>query len=142
MGDDAEHFGHRVSAKVRFGDLDAMGHLNNVALLRILETSRVDYMVDLGLAAHDELTYVLAHLDVDFRAQAFFGEELVCGTRVGRVGRTSITMEQRIWGPGRTVAEARSVLVSLGPDAVTPSPVPAPWRERIGQWERVRPQGA
>lgn len=121
---------------MRFGDIDAMGHLNNVALLRLLETGRVDYMVDLGLARFNELSFVLARLEVDFTAQGFFANELTCGSRVCRLGRTSMTLEQRVWRSNDTVVgEGRSILVALGPDAVTPVPLPQQWRERIAEWE-------
>lgn len=139
MADARDRFVHQITSQVRFGDLDAMGHLNNCALLQVLESARVEYMVNLGLAGPAELTYVLAHLDVDFRAQAFFGETLHCGSRTTRLGVTSFVLEQEVWRSDVTVAEARSVMVALGPDAVSPQPVPEPWRCRIAGWERVAP---
>ena len=134
---DHESFRHRVSTTVRFGDIDVMGHLNNVAQLRLLETGRVAYMVDLGLAGHDELTYVIARLESDFRQQGFFGDQLTCGSRMADIGRSSMVLEQRVWREDGTVLlEGRSVLVALGPDKVTSMPVPDRWRARIAEWER------
>ncbi|MGH3666414.1 MAG: acyl-CoA thioesterase [Egibacteraceae bacterium] len=135
--DDRAAFRHRVTAPVRFGDLDAMGHLNNLALLGLLETGRVEYVVDLGLGTHSDLTYVLASLRVDFRSQAFFRDELVCGSRATRCGRTSMVLAQHVWRPAddTVVAEAESVIVALGPDAATPIVLPDAWRRRIRAWE-------
>lgn len=128
---------HRFSSDVVFGDLDAMGHMNNLALLRLLETGRVGYMVDTGLAGYDELTYVLAYLETDFRHQGQFGDRLTCGTRIASVGGTSFTMQQEIWRDDWTVLlSGRSVLVALSPDKATPMSVPAKWRQRIADWER------
>lgn len=141
MAETREQYVHQISSRVRFGDLDAMGHLNNCALLRVLESGRVEYMVDLGLAGPSELTFVLAHLDVDFRAQAFFGETLHCGSRTSRFGVTRFVLEQNVWREDVVVAEARSVLVALGPDAASPVPVPERWRSQIAEWERVPPEG-
>jgi acyl-CoA thioester hydrolase len=130
-------FRHRVEASVRFGDLDAMGHLNNLALMRMLETGRIDYMVDLGLGTHTELTYVLASLDVDFRAQSHFRDQLLCGSRVSRIKRSSMVLAQRVWRPAddTVVAEAESVIVALGSDGATPVAIPPAWRRRIRDWE-------
>lgn len=33
-----------IVQRVRFGDLDAMGHLNNVEFLRYFETARIAFM--------------------------------------------------------------------------------------------------
>lgn len=132
---------HRFSSEVVFGDLDAMGHMNNLALLRLLETGRVGYMVDTGLAGYDELTYVLARLETDFRRQGQFGDFLTCGTRIATVGRTSFTMEQAIWRDDKTVlVRGASVLVALSEDKATPMPVPDRWRQVIAHWEQPKLQ--
>ena len=135
--DRRDAYRHQFTETVRFGDLDAMGHLNNLALLRLLETGRVDYMVDLELAAHNELTFVLASLQVDFLAQGFYREELACGSRMCRLGHTSLSFEQEIWRTtdSVTLGHARSVMVTIGDDAATPIPVPEEWRRRIHAWE-------
>ena len=139
----ARLYRHQFSSRVTFGDLDAMGHMNNLALLRLLETGRVGYMVDTGMARHDELTYVLARLETDFRAQGLFGDHLTCGTRITRLGRTSFTMDQRIWrDDGAVLVGSTSILVALGPDKATPIPVPDRWRAAIQDWERNLLDGA
>lgn len=128
---------HTFSSEVVFGDLDAMGHMNNLALLRLLETGRVGYMVDIGLAGYDELTYVLARLETDFRNQGRFGDRLTCGTRITGMGRTSFTMEQAIWrNDGTVLVRGMSVLVALSPDKATPISVPDRWRQMIADWEQ------
>ena len=35
---------------IRWGDMDAMGHLNNASYFRYLETARIDWMVSIGFA--------------------------------------------------------------------------------------------
>jgi acyl-CoA thioester hydrolase len=126
-------FGHRVDFVVRFADLDALGHLNNVAVVTMCETGRVEFTHDAGLRDGAAPGFVLASLHVDYRAQGFYRDELALGTRAGRIGRTSITLEQRLWRPAddSTVAEATSVLVVVGEDRRTPAPVPDNWRERL-----------
>lgn len=134
---DEQRYRHRFSSEVVFGDLDSMGHMNNLALLRLLETGRVGYMVETGLGGYTELTYVLARIEADFRAQGHFGDRLTCGTRIATVGRTSFTMEQSVWREDRTVLlSGRSVLVALAEDQQTPTSVPQRWRQVITQWER------
>lgn len=133
--EEARLYRHRCSSRVTFGELDAMGHMNNLSLLRLLETGRVDYMVATGLAGYDELTYVLARLETDFRKQGLYGDNLTCGTQVTALGRTSFTMDQHIWrDDGSLLIGSRSILVALAPDKATPIPVPDRWRKVIQGW--------
>lgn len=137
MPDADDAYRHTFATEVVFGDLDAMGHMNNLAMLRLLETGRVGYMVDTGLAGYDELSYVLVRLEVDFRNQGRYGDRVTCGTRITGFGRTSFRMEQSVWrNDGAVLLNGVSVLVTLGPKEATPIPVPERWRRAIQQWER------
>ena len=128
---------HLTSFRVRFADLDAMGHMNNIAVLQLLETARVDYMVDLGLAIERELTYALVALQCDFRSQAFYGEVLTCGTRAARLGRSSFVLEHEIWkADDSTVAVGSGTMVTLGEDTTKSAPMPQAWRDRLEEFEQ------
>jgi acyl-CoA thioester hydrolase len=124
---------HAVDLVVRFSDLDPLGHLNNVAVVRMLETGRVEFSHDQALMTGDGIGFVLAALNVSYRAQAFYRDALRLETGVARIGRTSFTLTQRLWrlADEATVAEGESVLVVLGEDRVTPAPVPDAWRVRL-----------
>ena len=98
-------FAHRLEVFVRFGDTDAMGHANNARFLTYCESARIDYWETVtgepfGLATHGESeSMILADIRVSFRAQAYFGERLTVESRIGRIGRTSFTLEHRITAP-------------------------------------------
>jgi acyl-CoA thioester hydrolase len=118
---------------VEFSDLDAAGHVNNAVYLRYLETARIDYMVEvLGLRSLDEVAVIVASLTIDFRSPAVFGDQLVIGARVPRIGTKSFDMDHEIRAAdGRLVAEAKSVLVAFDYERRESSPVPSEWRERM-----------
>lgn len=128
---------HRTEVAVGFADLDVMGHLNNVALLRYLEGARVNYLVDLGLSEVAELGPVLASLQVQFHAQAYFRDRLTCGTATTSIGTSSFVLRQVLWreSPEDVVADATSALVVLTDDQTKPKPVPASWRRAIRMYE-------
>lgn len=125
-------FDHVLGLTVRFGDLDPLGHLNNVAIVRMLETGRVEHCRELGLMEATTPTFVLVALNVTFRAQGHYRDELRVGTRVAGIGRTSFTLQQRLWRPAdaRTIIDGESVLVVVGEDMATPVPVPDAMRAR------------
>lgn len=132
----SSRYRHLIEFRVRFADLDVLGHLNNIALLQLLETGRVDYMTDLGLGTHNDLTYVIVSLQCDFRAQAHYRDVLTCGTRAARLGRTSLVLEHDVWKQdGTVVASATSTLVHLAEDTTRSAPVPADWPARLERFE-------
>ncbi len=128
---------HLTALRVRFADLDVMGHLNSLATLELVETARVDYMVDLGLGRHNELTYAIVSLQCDFRDQAHYGDALTCGTRCPRLGRSSFALEHEVWkADGTTVLTAATILAHLSADDPTrATPIPDDWRETIERFQ-------
>jgi len=116
-------FPHRFEVTIRFGDTDAMGHTNNARFLTFCESSRIDYWEaatgePFALVTHGaEESLILAEIRVTYRSPSYFGEVLTVESRLGRVGRTSFTLEHRITaadsarGRARLVATAEDVLV-------------------------------
>ena len=116
-------FPHRFVVQIRFGDTDAMGHTNNSRFLTFCESSRIDYWEaatgePFGLVTHGaEESLILAEIRVTYRSPSYFGELLTVESRLGRLGRTSFTLEHRVTasesprGRARLVATAEDVLV-------------------------------
>ena len=99
-------FPHVRRERVRFRDCDALGHVNNAVYSTYLEEARMDVLGGL----HE---FILARVEIDFRAELRAGEEIEVGTRVARLGTKSFELEHEIRAGGnRIVAEAKSVLVA------------------------------
>jgi acyl-CoA thioester hydrolase len=140
-------FPHRLSIEVRFGDTDAMGHANNARFLTYVESARIAYWEEatgepFGLPTHgQEEGMILAEIRLSFRAQVYFGEVLTIETRIGRIGRTSFTLEHRITAPeaprghARLVATAEAVQVLFDYATGRPRPVPDAIVARLGAFE-------
>ena len=119
----AGDFRHRFPVIIRFGDTDAMGHTNNSRFLTFCESARIDYWEaatgePFALVTHGaEESLILAEIRVTYRSPSYFGEPLVVESRLGRLGRTSFTLEHRVTaaenprGHARLVATAEDVLV-------------------------------
>ena len=111
-------FRYRRDMEVRFGDTDAMGHVNNASYLTYLEMARLGYYEavigrPLPLATHGASeSMILAEVRLTFRSPAYYGETLMIEARVGRIGRTSFTQEYRITAPVSRYGEARLVAVA------------------------------
>jgi len=90
--------------RVRFRDCDSMGHMNNAVYSTFLEEARIDVLGDLA-------DFILARVEIDFRAQLRAGDEVEVRTRCARIGTKSLVLEHELRAGGRIAAEARSVLV-------------------------------
>jgi len=105
-----------ISIPVRFRDIDAMGHVNNVVYLAWFEDARVAYHQALAggatLGAAD-FEFILAEITCQYRSPAYFGETLLVSIRVGRLGKKSFDFEYEIrdQATDRLIAEGRSVQV-------------------------------
>ncbi len=103
----------KVSIEVPYGDIDAMGHLNNVAYLRYLEFARQKYWLAMrGSVEFLDIDFVVARAEIDYRSPARMGEVLEIEIHVSRMGNASFDFSYRVTGPdGRLVAEARTIQV-------------------------------
>ena len=110
--------------RVRFRDCDAMGHVNNAVYSTYLEEARIGVLGDL-------IDFILARVEIDFRSELRAGEEVEVRTRCPRVGTKSFELEHVLSAGGRTVAEAKSVLVSYDYGRGESMPVPDELRARL-----------
>jgi acyl-CoA thioester hydrolase len=109
--------------RVRFGDLDAMRHLNNVAFLAFFESARIAYITQLlpeRDPTHPDATgLIFAECHINYRAPAFYDEEIRTLIRPGDVARSSfrVYFEMRAETDGRLLAEGYGVLVGYDYEA-------------------------
>ena len=97
----------------QWGDCDALGHINNVMLLRYIESGRLDYFVrlcDFSLTPGMKQGFVIANLEVGFVSQVLHPSALEVGTRISRLGNSSFDVDASIFLPG----EDSPVLTSKG----------------------------
>jgi len=100
----AETFPWIQHEQVRFRDCDAMGHVNNAVYSTYLEQARIGILGDLE-------PFILARVEIDFRAELRAGEAVEVRSRCLQVGTKSFELEHQIWTGARLVADAKSVLV-------------------------------
>ena len=123
--------------EVRFRDCDAMGHVNNAVYLTYLEVARFAYWkaADIGRLEGD-ISYIIARVEIDFRAPATTGQVLDVAIAVTGFGRSSFSMAYDIRNrDGQVVAAAKSVQVAYDYAAGKTVPLPDSVRARIAEFE-------
>jgi acyl-CoA thioester hydrolase len=104
----------RAQDKLRYGDTDRQGHINNAVFSTFLETGRVELIYDHAHQLVEPGTaFVIARLEMDFRSELLWPGEVEIGTRVASVGRSSVRLEQAIFQGEQCVANAITVMVQM-----------------------------
>jgi acyl-CoA thioester hydrolase len=75
--------------------------------------------------------FVIARLEVDFRAELLWPGEVESGLRVASVGRSSVRLEQAIFQAGRCAASAVTVIVLVDETTRKSRPFSDAVRERL-----------
>lgn len=145
-------FRYRHRIEIRYGDTDALGHVNNAVYLAYFEMARGGYYT--AVVGHpfgsgpeaDRRTYVIAEAHVTYRTPALYGEPLSCACRATWVGRSSFGLQYRLEvddsdiGPARLIADGSTVQVFYDLVAGTVMRMPVQMLERLADFEgRVLP---
>lgn len=126
--------------ETRFGDLDTNLHLNNVALVGMLEEGRVRFHRTSGYhaaAAAAGMTSMVASIGIEFLGQSFYPEPLDMHVGAASLGRTSYVLQQLVMQGGRVVTFARSVMVCMGKgshEGGNAIPIPDSFRQSVQSW--------
>lgn len=121
---------------VQWGDMDAFGHVNNVVYIRWFETARIDllhtYTSSVTMAAGG-IGPILASIRCDYQRQLHYPDNVLVGSRCGRLGRSSIDVEHAIYSidQQQVVATGTSVLVIFDYDSNRPVRIPEDLRTQI-----------
>jgi acyl-CoA thioester hydrolase len=123
--------------RVRFGDLDAMQHMNNVEFLRFFETARIDYIIQLSPehapTERRQFGFIFAECHIAYRAPAFFGDSIRTYIWPSELKRSSLRLafEMRNEADDRLVADGWGTLVGYDYGAGESRAIPDALRERI-----------
>jgi acyl-CoA thioester hydrolase len=100
---------------LRWGDMDAMAHLNNVQYFRLMEEARIRWFAQFGFPTLPSgEAPILAHAACDFVKAMTYPGTAVVKQIVTRVGRSSVEMSiviERSDEPGVAYATGRTVIV-------------------------------
>lgn len=123
---------YRVPIPIRFADIDALGHVNNAVFLTYMEVARTALWAErIGEVRVQEIDFVLARVEIDYRRPVLFGDSLSCDLWFEKIGRSSFTVGYTFLVDAGIVAEARSVQVFVDLATGAPKPVPDSFRERV-----------
>ncbi|GHH32924.1 acyl-CoA thioesterase [Streptomyces candidus] len=106
---------HIYSCPLRWSDMDAFGHVNNVVFLRYLEEARIDFMFRLAPGEGSESFTggsVVARHEIDYvRPLVHRHEPVRIESWVTKIGAASLTIAYEIKDPEQVYVRASTVVV-------------------------------
>lgn len=124
------------SGAARFADMDANGHLNNLALESVHENARAVLNAYAFPGVYDvaarRLRLVSSQNVVHFLAEAHWPSVIDTGVGVGRIGRTSFVASSALFTDGRCISVCDTVLVAV--DDAGPVAIPQENRDALRTW--------
>ena len=114
----------------RFGDMDALRHLNNVALAGLYEEARVRFTTAVDLRAAFEKGHrpLIGEVTIRYLAQAHYPGVLTAAVGVLRTGRSSYIFAQALFQDGGCVGLCDTTLIYTSTSDGRARPLPEPYR--------------
>jgi acyl-CoA thioester hydrolase len=137
-------FKHWTTQEVRWGDMDALGHVNNSAYFVYCESGRMAFFGDLGMVEHTgggARGPALATANLEFKQQVRHPATLDIGLAVERIGGSSFTLIYGLFraGEDEVVAQGQSVVVWVDYAAGRSEALPDALRDALGAYQAGSP---
>ena len=113
---------------IRWGDMDAMGHVNNTLYFRYMEQARIEWLESFGFGTAITETQgpVIVNASCTFLIPITYPGTVDCRMFCGHPGRSSVPTwyELRVAGEERIYAEGAAKLVWINPSTGKSIPLP------------------
>lgn len=121
---------------VRFSDVDAYRHVNNVKHFEYFQEARVALVTSVGgLMGGSGIGVVVAHVDVDYRAPMFFREApYAVDVWVSRIGRSSFVVSGEVRDGEQVLSRSEVVMVAFDPRTQRSVALTDEHRDRLRAW--------
>ncbi|MGY6271715.1 acyl-CoA thioesterase [Achromobacter denitrificans] len=126
---------HQTELPLRWGDSDALNHLNNTLYFRLMEEARMQILYGAGFELPSDTGAILAHASCDFLRPLTYPANVRVTHTVTRIGRSSAEFELLLEKTGDTAgpyARGRNVLVWMDYVANVSAPWPPEVLARLG----------
>lgn len=130
-----------MADRVRFSEIDALHHVNNVAYMSWFERMRIRYMQDWGISGYDredDPRIVIRSGAIHYRQEMVLDEDYIatCGCTAWR--NSSFSLKQQVWSGGVLRTTFDCVIVLLQPDGSGKYAIPAAVKKRFAAVDGAR----
>lgn len=131
-----DDFPVQIRFPLHWGEMDALGHVNNTRFFAWFESARIATFQRIGVdaSAPRRVGPILATTTCDFLIPVVYPGTIVVGCRVSKIGTTSMTFEYLVFRDDALdvpVARGSSVIVMIDYASGAKVPVPEEVRARV-----------
>jgi acyl-CoA thioester hydrolase len=120
------------SFRVAPEDIDAQGHVNNVAYVKWIQTVAVAHWLSVTTEeTREKYTWIVTRHEIDYKKQAFEGEEVTATTWVGEPTRISWERFTEITRGESLLVKARSVWCLIDRQTLKPTRITSELKELL-----------
>ncbi len=133
----AEHKKIVTEIKIRFRDIDSMGHVNNAVYLTYFEEGRKEFIHSLfGITNPEDYNFILAHISCDFLQPIKISDTVFLEIWVGEIGNKRFDFMYKLLKSANddessVCAKGRSVQVYFDYKQNTTLPIPEQVRKKL-----------
>ncbi|WP_082968585.1 acyl-CoA thioesterase [Perlucidibaca aquatica] len=134
----AAAYAYIAPTKVHWGDMDALGHVNNVVYFKYLENTRLTMMESMGIFPRlfEEGTgLVIADAHCRYKAPVVYPDTLHIGVRAELIGEDRVRFHYALFSESlqRVAAEAETIQVCVSPQTGRKTAMPEWFRESLSR---------
>jgi acyl-CoA thioester hydrolase len=108
-----EYFPMKSYDKVRYGDTDSQGHVNNAVFSTFLETGRTELLYEVDIWKDEKPIFGLVNSNINLMSEINWPGTVEIGTGVKKIGSSSITFTHGLYQNGILVALAETITVLM-----------------------------
>ena len=132
---------HQWPVRVYYEDTDAGGGVFYANYLKFMERARTEWLRTLGfeqqsLINEHGIGFIVAALDMKYRAAARLDDHLTIQTSITQIGRASLHFAQRVLLSDTVLAEGNIRVGCVKLSTLKPSALPDDLREQISQLDK------
>jgi acyl-CoA thioester hydrolase len=126
-----------IDIAVQWGDMDCLGHVNNIVYLQYFEAARIEYLMRLGLDPPGpkwrDSGLIVASLSCDYKVPVVYPDTVSVGARTAAIGENRVLMEHAAVSQklGKVAAEGEVILVSYNYMTLRSVALRSDWRDAI-----------
>jgi acyl-CoA thioester hydrolase len=132
-------FSLKLELRIDWSELDAFGHVNNLAIMKYVQAARSIYLDKIGLMQSQaalKLGPILASINCQFRQPLFYPGQVIVYSKVDLIKNTSFRILHAVYNErNELAAEAQDIIVYFDFNKNTKLPIPQELRDKIVQLE-------
>ncbi len=136
-----KYYKHSTPVKIRFSDLDIVGHLNNAKYQTFLDEARIAYFQDVLNWDKSSLNFnnVISKISIDFLKSIEYGDEILVYTRLFNIKESSYDVHQLFVRQEKEkkeiVATAQTLMAAFDYQTKTPTTFPEEYCDTVRSFE-------